>query len=105
MRTWARLLSVAGLCVFGLQADTWSGTISDEACGAKHTAGSVSDQACVTSCVKAGKAPVVISNGRVYKISADSASKVSPYLGKKVTINGKLQGDTITIESIESAES
>jgi hypothetical protein len=40
----------------------------------------------------------------VYKISAESQAKVMPMLGMKVTVNGKLDGDTIDIASVEAAK-
>jgi hypothetical protein len=73
-------------------------------CGAKHEAASASDAACVKKCVKGGASAVFISDGKVYQIAADSQSKVLPLLGKKVTLMGKMDGDTIEIASAKAAK-
>jgi hypothetical protein len=80
-----------------------SGTVSDSMCGAKHEAASASDAACVKKCMKAGASPVLVSDGKVYQIAPDSQAKVTPLLGMKVTVMGKLDGDTIEIASAQAA--
>jgi len=85
-------------------AETLSGTVGDSMCGAKHEAAGASDAACVKKCVKGGASPVIISDGKVYQISADSQAKVMPLLGMKVTVNGKLDGETIDIASVQAAK-
>ncbi|HYL76071.1 MAG TPA: hypothetical protein VEU96_17810 [Bryobacteraceae bacterium] len=92
------LFAVAGL------AESLSGTISDAKCAAKHEAAAASDTACVQSCIKRGAAPVLVSSGKVYQISADSRDKVKDVLGLKVNVQGKVSGDTVTIESVEAAK-
>jgi hypothetical protein len=92
------MFAVAGL------AETLSGTVGDSMCGAKHEAASASDIACIKKCVKGGASPIIISDGKVYQISADSQAKVASMLGQKVTVNGKLDGDTIDIASVKAAK-
>ena len=102
-KTVRRILTVAAigsLMAAGAMAESLSGTISDAKCGAKHADASESDAKCVQSCIRRGSAPVFVSGGKVYNISADSKDKVMEKLGQKVTVNGKLDGDTITIESV-----
>ncbi len=96
--------SISSLFVAGAFAETMSGTISDANCGAKHAAAAASDMACVKSCIKRGAAPVFVAEGKVYQIAADSREKVAALAGQKVTVNGKIEGDTITIESAEAAK-
>ena len=92
--------------VFGLSlssfamAEEWSGTISDEHCGAKHADASEKSQACVKKCVGGGAAPVFVTGDKVLKIDEASVAKVKPHLGHKVTINGSLKDDTVTVNSI-----
>ncbi len=92
------LFAAAGL------AETLSGVVGDSMCGAKHAADGPSDVACIKKCVKGGASPIIISDGKVYKISADSQDKVTSLLGDKVVVNGKVEGDTINIESVEAAK-
>jgi len=83
-------------------AASWTGTISDAHCGAKHTEGTEADAKCVSGCVKKGAAPVFVSDGKVYTIDEASRSKVDNLLGKKVKVNGTMEGDTITIKSVKA---
>jgi len=92
------LFAVAGL------AESLSGTITDASCGAKHEAASESDIACAQRCVKRGSAPVFVSSGKVYQISADSREKVKDVIGHKGTVEGKIDGETVSIQSVEAAK-
>lgn len=82
-------------------ADSWTGTISDAKCGAAHADASAKSQKCVAGCVKGGQAPVFVTDGKVLKIK--DASKVTEHLGHKVTVTGKLEGDTVAIDSVKMA--
>lgn len=71
-------------------------------CGAKHAKATAADAKCATSCIKKGdKAVLVTSDAKVYKIDDASQAKVADMVGKTVTVNGKVKGDTITIASIK----
>lgn len=82
-------------------AAEWTGTVSDAKCAAKHADASEKSMACVNACVKGGQAPVLVVDGKVYKI--DNKDKVTEHLGHKVTVSGKLEGETITIDSVKMA--
>lgn len=97
-------LSASMLLTMSAAAATMEGTISDSHCGAKHSAATAADAKCVNGCVKKGADPVLISEGKVYKIDASSKSKAEEYLGKKVTVEGNAEGDTVTIESIKASD-
>lgn len=92
--------SVLALSLFGLSAfaEEFNAYISDSKCGAKHAADM--NAKCVQGCVKGGASPVAVVGGKVYKI--EDPSKVKDMLGKKVTINGKLSGDTLSVESVKA---
>lgn len=98
-----KLFLVGSLISAAAMAETVTGTVSDEKCGAKHTAATAKDKSCVETCVKGGAEPVIISGQKVYKLSADSQEKVKNHLGEKVTVKGKVEGDTLTIDTVESA--
>jgi hypothetical protein len=98
-----KLFLVASLVSAAAMAETVTGTVSDEKCGAKHTAATAKDKSCVETCIKGGAAPVIVSEGKVYKIEEASRDKVKSHLGEKVTINGKVEGDTITIDTVNPA--
>ena len=88
----------------GAFADEMTGVISDSHCGAAHSEASAQAKACVTKCVKNGSAPVFVSDGKVYQIEKDSQSKVMNHLGDKVTVEAKMEGDTLEIQSVKPAE-
>ncbi|MGH9673617.1 MAG: hypothetical protein ACRD44_10585 [Bryobacteraceae bacterium] len=79
-------------------AAEWTGAISEAGCGLKHADGGAAAEKCVASCVKRGQAPVFVTGGKVIKIA--NADKVMDFLGKKVKITGKLDGETVTVDTI-----
>jgi len=99
-KLWMAMTIASVLAASGF-AQSLSGTISDSSCGAKHESGSAADAACVQRCIKRGGVPVLVSNGKVYQISSETREKVKDVLGQKVTINGKVDGDTVNIETVE----
>ncbi len=44
---------------------------------------------------------IVTKDAKVYKLDADSQAKVKDMVGKTVTINGKVDGDNLTIQSVK----
>jgi hypothetical protein len=98
-----RTIAIAGLflsfCAVGAFAESWTGTVSDEHCGAKHVAGSEADMKCAKSCIGGGAAAVFVVGDKVYKIENKDAIK--GHEGQKVTIDGKLTGDTVHVDSVK----
>lgn len=95
-------LFVAALSVTaGGKEGTWVGWVTDTHCGApkgepgKHSAG------CVTKCVKDGASYALFTpaDKKVYAIA--NADKVAEHAGHHVKISGTLDGEKITIKSIE----
>lgn len=77
----------------------WTGYVSDSKCGLK---GENADHAsCAQKCVDGGAAPVFVSSGKVYKIA--NTDKVKDHVGHKVTVKGKVKGDTLTISDLQMA--
>jgi hypothetical protein len=90
------LTAIGSLSAF---AGEWSGYIADSKC--KHTDGTADHIACTEKCVKGGaEAVFVTSDDKVLKIDKASMAKVQAHLGHKVTITGKVDGDTVTIDKI-----
>ena len=90
--------SFAALAAFAAE---WNGTISDSKCGAAHADASEKSMKCSQACVKSGKAEAVLvtSDGKIYKFA--SADSVKDHVGHKVTVSGKLEGETITVENVK----
>ena len=85
-------------------AKSWTGTISDAKCGKAHADASSKSMECVQKCVKGGQAAVFVTGDQVLKFDGASGGKIKDHLGHKVTINGKLKGDTITVKSVAMAK-
>jgi hypothetical protein len=86
--------------LFTASAAKWTGTISDAKCGKGHADASEKSQACVKKCIGAGQAAVFVVGDNVYKFDAKSADKIKDHQGHKVTIDGKLKGDTISVKKV-----
>ncbi len=99
------LLSLtASLFAVSAMAESWTGTISDSKCGAKHADASEKSMACVKACVGRGGEAVFVVGDKVLKLDAASKTKVADHLGHKVVIDGTLAGDTVTVASVKMAE-
>jgi len=82
-------------------AGSWSGTITDANCGAKHADASEKSMACSKRCVERGAAPVLVSGDKVLKIANPEA--VKEVIGQKVDVTGDLKDDTVTITKVTPA--
>lgn len=87
-------LLVLSLFAFSAAAEEMTGYISDAKC-AKDVAKVESDAhaGCAAACAKKGAALIFVSGGKVYQVAEQA--KVQDHAGHKVTINGKLDGDTL----------
>ena len=96
-----KLLAVLALCASSAMAAYVTGYIIDKNCSTKKEM--FGNEACAKSCMGRG-APAVIAteDGKVYSIS--NQDKVKEMAGKKVTVTGKMDGDTITVDTIALAK-
>ena len=99
MKTLVSAGLLASVFAMGAFAETWTGVIADEHCGAKHAAMTADDKACVDKCAKGGAAAVFVAGDKVYKI--DNQDAVQKHFGHKVTITGKMTGDTVHVDSVK----
>jgi hypothetical protein len=79
-------------------AETWTGTIVDEHCGAKHMNATEADQDCVKKCIEGGAKAGFLTGGKVYRIA--NQVKVKGHEGQKVKITGKIKGNTLIVEDV-----
>src|SRR5271163_1455548 len=97
-----KLLAASALMAFGSLsafAGEWSGYIADSKC--KHTDGTEKSIACTQGCIKrGGEAVFVTSDDKVLKIDKPSMDKVTPHFGHQVPVTGKVDGETLTVDSI-----
>ncbi|HTX38188.1 MAG TPA: DUF5818 domain-containing protein [Bryobacteraceae bacterium] len=87
------------LSLCALAADSWTGYIVDKNCSTNKAM--LGNEACAKRCIGRG-APAVLAteDGKVYQIKEQD--KVKDEAGKKVTITGKMDGDTISVESLKA---
>ncbi len=94
------LLLVFAVLVFGslsfAGSKTLTGVVSDSHCGLKHDA--AGSGGCVEHCVSGGATYVLVSDGKVYQLSAQD--KFKGLGGKSVTVTGDVEGDSITVASV-----
>jgi hypothetical protein len=96
-----KALAVFAFCAMGAMAADWTGYIADASCAGKTPDKVASEEhaACAARCIKGGAPAVLVSGGKVYKIS--NQDKVVAHAGKRVTLSGTLDGDTIMVESVK----
>lgn len=99
-----RLVMLAGL-VAPLFAETWSGTLVDVMCKGKDLAGHTTK--CAIGCAKSGYG-VVLADGKFMKFDEAGNAKTLAALKAttkekdlKVKVDGKLDAETIQVNSIE----
>lgn len=88
---------------FALAADgSWTGYISDSACGAKGAHEGAGE--CTTKCVKEKGAKYVFVNDADKKVYAiDAQDKVAAHAGHHVTVKGSVDGDNLKLTDISMA--
>jgi hypothetical protein len=96
-----KLLAVFALVAScGLAAD-WTGYIVDKSCASKKEMWG--NEACAKRCMGRGDPAVfVTADGKIYQVTEQD--KIKDVAGKKVTITGKMDGDTISVDSVKTAE-
>jgi hypothetical protein len=92
-----RLLAVFAICAASAMAADVTGYIVDKNCSTKKSM--LGDEACAKKCIDGGSPAVLATeDGKIYNIS--NQDKVKSSAGKKVTVTGKMDGDTITVDTI-----
>ena len=97
------LLIAASLLAAPALAESWTGWITDEHCGASGAEADHLD--CLKKCRENGHALVFYDNAsqKIFKLSSEEAAEQN--MGHEVVVHGTLSGDTIEVESIEAAAS
>jgi hypothetical protein len=85
---------------------TWTGQISDSACGAKHEEaaegqGKMPDRECTAACVRGGSKYVLVVDGKVLQIANQDNKELATHAGHTVKMTGELKGASITVSRIE----
>jgi hypothetical protein len=85
---------------------TWTGKISDSACGAKHEEaaegeGVMADRDCTQACVRGGSRYVLVVDGKVLQIANQDNQDLATHAGHLVKLTGEMSGSSITVSKIE----
>lgn len=80
-------------------AEEFKGYIADSHCAKPGKTIGADHATCAQACIKKGADAVLATEaGKVYKLSNQEEAK--KHAGHKVTVTGKLEGDTIQVEKI-----
>jgi len=91
---------------FAAKVETFTGTVSDAMCGAKHMMEG-DDAACLRACVQKGSKYALVVGGKVYTLDTkDKATldKLDKLAAAKATVKGEVDGDTIEVSSVAAAK-
>ena len=102
------LIVVAGLTAssaFAAKAKTFTGTVSDAMCGAKHAMAG-DDAGCTRACVGKGSKYALVMADKVYTLeTSDKAAlaTLDKQAGASVTVTGTEKDNTITVTGVTAA--
>lgn len=100
-------LLVAGLATSLMAAGkSYTGTVSDSMCGAKHAMPG-DDAACTRACVSKGSKYALVVADKVYTLdTSDKAAlaTLDKQAGAKATVTGTEKDNTITVSSVKAAK-
>jgi hypothetical protein len=91
---------------FAAKIQTFTGTVSDSMCGAKHMMPG-DDAACLRACVQKGSKYALVVGEKVYTLDAtDKATldQLDKLAAAKATVKGDADGDTIEVKSVAPAK-
>jgi hypothetical protein len=96
-------MMLASIGAMSAMAEEMTGFVGDSQCKHDGSKGA-KDVACTKACIqKKGADAVFVSEGKVLKFDAASMDKAKEMAGEKVTIDGTVSGDTVTVNSIKKA--
>jgi hypothetical protein len=96
-----KLAVLFALAATAALAGDWTGYVVDKSCAGKKAMWT--NEGCVKSCMGRGdKAVFVTEDGKIYTVAAQD--KVKDFGGKKVTVSGKMDADSIDVVSVELAK-
>jgi len=86
---------------FAAKGKSFTGTVSDAMCGAKHAMGDAA--ACTRGCVAKGSKYALVVGDKVYALeTTDKAAldTLDKQAGAKATVTGTAKGNTIEVSSV-----
>lgn len=109
MKKTLAMLVLSALISIPALAEKLTGYVSDEQCAVHSSkAAKATDwinpkafESCAQKCVKNGSPIVFVTeDNKVLKLDADSTKKASAHLGHRVSVSGKVENGTLSIDKI-----
>jgi streptogramin lyase len=94
---------LTALAVPAQSSQTVTGTVTDDMCGTHHMMAGATAAQCTLACVKQGSNFALVSGDNVYTLKGDK-SQFGKFAGQNVTVKGKVDGKTFTVDSIAVAK-
>jgi hypothetical protein len=88
---------------FAKSSQAITGTVTDAMFGAHHMMEGKTPAQCTRECVKEGSDFALASGDKVYILKGDK-SKFDKFAGQNVIVKGKVDGKTITVDSIAAGK-
>ena len=110
MRRFAAIAGVVALIVVGTlayageaakaeNATTWTGWITDEACGAKNA--NAEGKACALKCHEKGSKLMLYTDAEKTLVGLDNQDEAVKHVGHPVVVTGTIENGTIKVTKIE----
>lgn len=101
------LIMAMGLTVSSYaKGKTYTGTVSDSMCGAKHAMPG-DDASCTRACVSKGSKYALVVGDKVYTLETSDKAALAALdknAGAKVTVTGTEKDNTIAVSSVKAAQ-
>src|SRR5580704_14436317 len=101
------LVVIAGLTAssaFAAKGKTFTGTVSDSMCGAKHEMPG-DDAGCTRACVSKGSKYALVVGDKVYTLETNDKTALETLdkqAGAKATVTGTVNGDVLEVSSVSA---
>ncbi len=98
------VFTLGAVSLFAQATQTITGTVTDAMCGAHHMMKDATAGQCTRACIKQGADFALASGDKLYILKGDK-SQFDKFSGQSVRIKGKVNGNIISVNSIEVAKS
>jgi len=89
---------------FAAKGKTFTGTVSDSMCGAKHQMAG-DDAGCTRACVTKGSKYALVVGDKVYTLETNDKAALETLdkqAGTKATVTGTVNGDVLEVSSVSA---
>src|SRR5438105_8654333 len=97
--------AICAVCFFAITAfaaDTMTGWVTDQKCGARVANAKGAD--CAKKCVQAGQPAVFVADKDQTVLPIDNQDKIKEFAGEHVKVTGTVADNKLHVENVEKAE-